>query len=86
MPARDGHTAARGPAQGRRLALAREIASKSPDAVRRQTAVRQGWTGTAAETLALEAKLQGELIGTPNQLAAVQAGLAKQEPEFSDPV
>jgi len=43
-------------------------------------------TGTPAETLALEAKLQGELIGTANQLTAVTAGLAKQEPEFTDPV
>ncbi len=58
------------------LALAREIASKSPDAVRQAKHLfDQAWTGSAVETLALEAKLQGELIGTPNQLAAVQAGL-----------
>jgi hypothetical protein len=25
------------------------------------------------------------LIGSPNQLAAVVAGMSKQEPEFSDP-
>jgi enoyl-CoA hydratase/carnithine racemase len=69
------------------LTLAREIASRSPDAVRRAKRLfDEGWTGTAADTLALEAKLQSELIGTPNQLVAVQAGLANQEPEFSDPV
>ena len=69
------------------LTLAREIASKSPDAVRRAKQLfDEGWTGTPAETLALEAKLQGELIGTANQLTAVTAALAKQEPEFTDPV
>jgi enoyl-CoA hydratase/carnithine racemase len=68
------------------VTLAREIASKSPDAVRRAKRLfDEAWTGTAAETLALEARLQGELIGTPNQLTAVQAGLTKQEPEFTDP-
>jgi enoyl-CoA hydratase/carnithine racemase len=71
---------------GAALALAREIAAKSPDAVRRAKRLfDEAWTGTPAETLALEAKLQGELIGTSNQLAAVAAGLAKQEPEFTDP-
>jgi enoyl-CoA hydratase/carnithine racemase len=69
------------------LTLAREIASRSPDSVRRAKRLfDEGWVGTAAETLALEAKLQGELIGTANHLAAVAAGLAKQEPEFTDPV
>ncbi len=68
------------------LALAREIASRSPDAVRRAKRLfEEGWNGPAGETLALEAMLQSELIGTPNQLAAVQAGLTKQEPKFSDP-
>ncbi|HEX3804408.1 MAG TPA: crotonase/enoyl-CoA hydratase family protein [Solirubrobacteraceae bacterium] len=68
------------------LALAREIASKSPDAIRRAKRLfDEAWTGTPGETLALEAKLQGELIGTPNQLAAVTAGMTKQEPEFTDP-
>jgi enoyl-CoA hydratase/carnithine racemase len=66
-------------------ALAREIAAKSPDAVRRAKRLfDEAWTGAAAETLALEAELQGGLIGTPNQLAAVAAGLSKQEPKFTD--
>ena len=34
---------------------------------------------------ALEAELQLELIGSPNQLAAVTAGLTKQPAEFTDP-
>jgi enoyl-CoA hydratase/carnithine racemase len=68
------------------LELAREIASRSPDAVRRAKRLfDEAWTGSVGETLGLEAKLQGELLGTPNQLAAVAAGLARQAPEFTDP-
>lgn len=45
------------------LELAREIAANSPDAVRRAKRLfDEGWAGSAAETLALEARLQGELI------------------------
>ncbi|MGH2842018.1 MAG: crotonase/enoyl-CoA hydratase family protein [Solirubrobacteraceae bacterium] len=45
------------------MALAREIAGRSPDAVRRaKRLLDEGWSGSAAETLALEAALQAELI------------------------
>jgi enoyl-CoA hydratase/carnithine racemase len=68
------------------LELAREIASKSPDAVRgAKRLFDQSWTGTAEETLTLEASLQLGLLGSPNQLAAVTAGLAKEPAEFVDP-
>lgn len=68
------------------MELAREIATRSPDAVRRAKHLFDaGWTGTADETLALEATLQGQLIGTPNQMAAMTAAMTKQTPEFSDP-
>jgi enoyl-CoA hydratase/carnithine racemase len=67
-------------------ALAAEIASKSPHAVRAAKRLYdEAWTGPAEETLALEAALQLTLIGTPNQMAAVTAGLSKQPPEFVDP-
>ncbi len=66
--------------------LAREIAARSPDAVRRAKRLfDEGWFGPADQTLALEARLQAELIGTPNQLAALTAGLTKQQPQFADP-
>jgi enoyl-CoA hydratase/carnithine racemase len=69
------------------LSLAREIAGRSPDAVRRAKRLfDEAWTRDTGETLALEAKLQGELIGSPNQLAAMTAAFTKQEPEFTDPV
>ena len=67
--------------------LAAEIASRSPDAVRRAKRLyEQSWTGADADTLALEAELQLELIGSPNQLAAVTAGLTKEPAQFTDPV
>ncbi len=66
--------------------LAREIASKSPDAVRgAKRLFDEGWSGRASETLALEAEIQRSLIGSPNQLAAVTAGLTKQPAQFVDP-
>jgi enoyl-CoA hydratase/carnithine racemase len=66
--------------------LAGEIAARSPDAVRRAKRLYDdAWTGTAADTLALEATLQSELIGTPNQFEAVRAGLAKEAGAFEDP-
>ena len=66
--------------------LAAEIAARSPDAVRAAKRLfDSSWTGSADETLALEAELQRGLIGSPNQLAAVAAGLTKQPAEFVDP-
>jgi enoyl-CoA hydratase/carnithine racemase len=66
--------------------LATQIAGRSPDAVRAAKRLfDSGWTGSADETLGLEAELQRGLIGSPNQLAAVAAGLTKQTPEFVDP-
>jgi enoyl-CoA hydratase/carnithine racemase len=66
--------------------LAAEIATRSPDAVRgAKRLFDSSWTGSTQETLALEAELQLGLIGSPNQLAAVAAGLTKESPEFVDP-
>jgi enoyl-CoA hydratase/carnithine racemase len=67
-------------------ALATEIASKSPDAVRgAKRLFDESWTGSPSETLSLEAALQRGLIGSPNQIAAVTAGMTKQPAEFADP-
>ena len=67
-------------------ALAAEIAGRSPDAVRGMKRLfDESWTGSTEETLRLEADIQLGLLGTPNQLAAVTAGLAKQPAEFEDP-
>jgi enoyl-CoA hydratase/carnithine racemase len=66
--------------------LAHEIAGRSPDAVRAgKRLLRDAWLADAREALLLESELQTALIGSPNQLAAVTAGLAKQPAEFADP-
>jgi enoyl-CoA hydratase/carnithine racemase len=67
-------------------ALADEIATRSPDAVRGMKRLfDESWTGATEETLRLEADIQLGLLGTPNQLAAVTAGMTKQPAEFEDP-
>lgn len=71
-------------ASARELAL--EIAARSPDAVRgAKHLFDESWSKPAEETLALEAETQLRLIGSPNQLAAVTAGLRKEPAEFADP-
>ncbi len=66
--------------------LAGEIAARSPDAIRRAKRLAdEAPLLSAAEGLALEAELQRELLGSPNQLAAVTAALTRQPAEFSDP-
>lgn len=68
------------------LELAAEIAGRSPDAVRAaKRLLNESWTAPDEETLRLEATLQRSLIGSPNQMAAVQAGFTKQPGEFIDP-
>jgi enoyl-CoA hydratase/carnithine racemase len=66
--------------------LAAEIAGRSPDAVRgAKRLFDESWNRPAEETLALEAEIQLTLIGSQNQLAAVTAGLTKEQAEFVDP-
>jgi enoyl-CoA hydratase/carnithine racemase len=66
--------------------LAREIAERSPDAVRgAKRLYDESWTAPAQQSLALEAELQRSLIGSPNQMAAVSAGFTKEPAEFVDP-
>jgi len=69
------------------LALAGEIAQKSPDAVRAaKTLYNETWAGNSpAEALALESELQTSVIGKPNQIAAVMAGMSGEKPVFADP-
>lgn len=65
------------------LALAEAIAGNSPDAVRgAKRLFNRAWECDAGEALALEARLQAALLGRPNQLEAVRAGLAGEMPRF----
>lgn len=68
------------------LALAREIASKAPAAIRAGKKLLNGSvTASVEEGLSLEAKLQTSLIGRPEQVEAVKANLEKRPPRFGDP-
>jgi len=67
------------------MALAREIASRSPDAVRAaKKLLNTALLGSVADGLRLEAELQGKLVGKPNQLEAVKARFEKRAPRFRD--
>lgn len=68
------------------LELAREIACKSPDAVRAaKQLLDESGIGSVEEGLLLEEKLQRTLLGSPNQVEAVRGNVEKREPEFEDP-
>jgi len=69
------------------LALADEIAQKSPDAVRAAKRLYdEFWTSNdTAAALVLETELQVGLVGTPNQIAAVMAGMSGERPVFVNP-
>ncbi|MCB1397549.1 MAG: crotonase/enoyl-CoA hydratase family protein [Rhodobacter sp.] len=61
---------------------ARAIAARSPEAVRgAKELVRAAWPG-GDDHLALEARLQAAIIGSPNQVEAVMAGMQKRPPRF----
>ena len=65
--------------------LAREIAGKSPDAVRAAKHLfESSWHAGERDGLALEASLQKDLIGSPNQKEAVKANFSKRAPRFTD--
>jgi enoyl-CoA hydratase/carnithine racemase len=68
------------------LALATEIASKSPDAIRAgKRLLDASGLVPVEEGLQLEESLQRSLLGRPNQIEAVQANLARRTPQFADP-
>ena len=68
------------------LALAREIAGRSPDAVRAgKRLLNESDRMSVEEALQLEAQLQTSLIGRPNQTEAVKANLEGRAPNFRDP-
>src|SRR5262245_1109906 len=68
------------------LELAREIASKSPSAIRAGKQLLDASGVVDVETgLKLEEKLQAGLFGKPNQIEAVRANMEKRDARFSDP-
>jgi enoyl-CoA hydratase/carnithine racemase len=68
------------------LALAAEIAGRSPDAVRGAKALLNGLANAgAAEQFAAERRIIGSLIGTKNQIETVMANFEKRAPVYADP-
>lgn len=67
------------------LDLAREIAGKSPDAIRAgKQLLEESWRADPRTGLELESKLQVALIGSPNQVEAVKANFENRAPAFKD--
>ena len=68
------------------LETAKLIATKSPHAIRAgKTLLNEAPTMSRADALKLETALQVGLLGSPNQMEAVQANMMKREPDFKDP-
>lgn len=68
------------------LKLAGEIAGKSPDAVRfGKHLLDATWHREEEYGLELEFWLQRHLLGTPNQVEAIQANFEKRAPNFKTP-
>lgn len=67
-------------------ALARDIAARSPHAVRGiKRLIEQAGRVSLAEQYADEREVIGSLVGTPNQVEAVAAYFEKRAPSFADP-
>ena len=67
------------------MAMARDIAGRSPDAVRGAKALINGLLhDRAAEQFAAERRVIGSLIGGKNQVEAVMANFEKRAPDFVD--
>jgi enoyl-CoA hydratase/carnithine racemase len=67
------------------MALAHEIAGRSPGAVRGSKALfNRMLTEGAAEQFAAERRIIGEQIGSPNQVEAILSNMEKRAPNFTD--
>jgi enoyl-CoA hydratase/carnithine racemase len=68
------------------MALAAEIAGRSPDAVRGAKALLNRLANAdAGEQFAEERRVIGGLIGTPNQVETVKANFEQRPPVYTDP-
>ena len=67
------------------MAFARELAGKSPHAIRgAKKLLSMAGTTPLAEGFAAEARTMGSLIGSPNNVEAVTAYFEKRDPKFED--
>jgi enoyl-CoA hydratase/carnithine racemase len=70
--------------RGAALELAREIAGKSPHAIRAAKRMLNNLSVDPGPALLAESVEQQQLIGAPNQAEAVRANLEKRAPRFAD--
>jgi enoyl-CoA hydratase/carnithine racemase len=69
------------------MAMAREIAGRSPDSIRGGKELLNGlFNQNAAHQFAEERRVITSVIGQPNQVEAVMANFEKRPPAFTDPV
>lgn len=67
------------------MAMAREIAGRSPGAIRGAKALfNRMFVEGAAEQFAMEREVIFSQIGTPNQVEAIMANMEKRAPNFAD--
>jgi enoyl-CoA hydratase/carnithine racemase len=66
------------------MAIAREIAGKSPHAIRAAKRMLNNLSVDPGPALLAESVEQQKLMGAPNQLEAVRANLEKRAPRFAD--
>ena len=64
--------------------VARDIASKSPDAIRAAKRMLNNLSVDAGAALMAESVEQQKLLGSPNQLEAVSANIGNRAPKFAD--
>ena len=68
------------------MALANEIANRSPHAIRAAKKVlNHAWHGDSANGLLMESALETGLIGKANNVEAIMSGFEKRKPNFKDP-
>lgn len=68
------------------MALARDIASRNPEAIRATKAlIASTFTVDESEQLLRESQAQIAVLGRPNQIEAVQSQLQRRAPRFVDP-
>jgi enoyl-CoA hydratase/carnithine racemase len=70
--------------RGAAFEVAREIARKSPDAIRAAKRLLNNLSVDPGPALLAESVEQMRLMGAPNQLEAVRANLEKRAPRFAD--
>ena len=64
-------------------ALARELMTRSPDAVAAtKTLFHRAWFASVRRAFAAESRIQFRLLRTANQRIALHANFAKEEPKF----